>query len=439
LTWAGGIGAGGKFIVRGGKIIRMADNAGPIRKTVGGLTEGVGTAIHVAGRTGEVIGDFGAEYVLQGATWVLRNSKIIGESPAARREADMTDFEEATEGATRQDKVVSEGDTITLDENGNAVEIEHADGTTTTIDGPQRPPAPEGVETGTVLEQDYYNTRIVRGEDTWEVQVLNNDGPWVTRTKSKSLDNARKWETRYQQRATTASGGGRWERAAPEANSQKFIDQIPQEQYDALRAALGDQWAQSEDIMASIGRGNPLPEHALESSRIARVTLDTAEDIAQGQPLPAWGLNTSHYVGAPYYQAMETAIRRAWTDPEGVASRSMLSGEGAVVRPDGLRIQARTPIISSEALPRGRRRVSQKRIRAANNYVDMMHEHAKWHPESFRDGSFNEAWQRAVDLDYALRQRGQRRSYNGVEREPLTAVRVPDGLMFTPEVQRGAA
>src|SRR5690606_16661990 len=311
--------------------------------------------------------------------------------------------------------------------------------TTTTIEGPQRPPAPESVETGTVLEQDYYNTRIVRGEDTWEVQVLNNDGQWVTRTKSKSLDNARKWETRYQQRATTASGGGRWERAAPEANSQKFIDQIPQEQYDALRAALGDQWAQSEDIMASIGRGNPLPEHALESSRIARVTLDTAEDIAQGQPLPEWGLNTSHYVGAPYYQAMETAIRRAWTDPEGVASRSMLSGEGAVVRPDGLRIQARTPIISSEALPRGRRRVSQKRIRAANNYVDMMHEHAKWHPESFRDSSFNEAWQRAVDLDYALRQRGQRRSYNGVEREPLTAVRLPDALMLTPAVQRGAA
>src|SRR5690606_30243461 len=157
------------------------------------------------------------------------------------------------------------------------------------------------------------------------------------------------------------------------------------------------------------------------------------------QPLPEWGLNTSHYVGAPYYEAMETAIRRPWSDPEAAASRAMLSGQGTVTRSDGLRVQARTPIISSDPLPRGRRRVSRKQIRAANNYVDMMHEHAKWHPESFRDGSFNEAWQRAVDLDYALRQRGQRRSDNGVEREPLTAVRVPDGLMFTPEVQRGAA
>src|SRR5690606_12510756 len=212
----------------------------------------------------------------------------------------------------------------------------------------------------------------------------------------------------------TASGGGRWERAAPEANSQKFIDQIPQEQYDALRAALGDQWAQSEDIMASIGRGNPLPEHALESSRIARVTLDTAEDIAQGQPLPEWGLNTSHYVGAPYYQAMETAIRRAWTDPEGVASRSMLSGEGAVVRPDGLTYQAGVPLGTGEARARGRRRVSLERIRAANNDVEMVHEHAKWHPEAVRVGSFNEAWQRGVVLDYAPRQRGQLLSYNGV-------------------------
>src|SRR5690606_26268962 len=164
----------------------------------------------------------------------------------------------------------------------------------------------------------------------------------------------------------------------------------------ALRAALGDQWAQSEYIMASIGRGNPLPEHALESSRIARVTLDTAEDIAQGQPLPEWGLNTSHYVGPPYYQAVETAIRRAWTDPEGHATRSVRSADGSVVPRDALRIQARTPSISSEALPRARRRVSHKRTRAANNYVDMLHDHAKRHPQSFRDSSFNEAWQQAV-------------------------------------------
>src|SRR5690606_41693943 len=89
-----------------------------------------------------------------------------------------------------------------------------------------------------------------------------------------------------------------------------------------------------------------------ESSRIARVTIDTAEGIADGQPLPDWALNEAHYMN-PHYEAMETAIRAAWSSPEGMGARSLLAGSGSVRRADGLTVRSSTPVISSEALPRG--------------------------------------------------------------------------------------
>src|SRR5690606_20931490 len=259
LTIAGGIGAGGKWVASGGRIIRMGAQADPgvvgrAQRIVGRGLEAVGTATHVVGRTGEAIGDLGLEYVLRGTTRALEKTGIIAPSPGTRRSTDMTDAQEAAGGAIRQDRVTEEGDTIVVDDNGRVVEVEGADGTSREVTPADRRTVSEGeFPVGTGPEQEYYNSRIIRTGDGWEVQVLTDDGGWVTRTKSKTLDNARKWETRFQQRATTASGGGRWERAPQGTDSPKFIDNIPPDQYDALRAAIGDQWAQSEDIMASIG------------------------------------------------------------------------------------------------------------------------------------------------------------------------------------------
>src|SRR5690606_841374 len=134
LTIAGGIGAGGKWVARGGKIIRMGAQADPgivarAQRIVGRGLEAVGTGIHVAGRTGEALGDLGAEYVLWGITRGLEKTGIIAPSPGTRRSTDMTDAQEAAGGAIRQDRVTEEGDTIVVDDTGRVVEVEGADGT----------------------------------------------------------------------------------------------------------------------------------------------------------------------------------------------------------------------------------------------------------------------------------------------------------------------
>src|SRR5690606_15214715 len=144
----------------------------------------VGTGIHVAGRTGEALGDLGAEYVLWGITWGLENMGIIVPSPGTRRSAHVTDAQEAAGGAIRQDRVTEEGDTIVVDDTGRVVEVEGADGTSREVSTAARRTVSEGeFPVGTGPEQEYYNSRIIRTEDGWEVQVLTDDGGWVTRTK----------------------------------------------------------------------------------------------------------------------------------------------------------------------------------------------------------------------------------------------------------------
>src|SRR5690606_16511595 len=127
----------------------------------------------------------GAEYVLWGITRGLEKTGIIAPSPGTRRDTDMTDAKDAGGGALRQDRVTEDGDTIVVDDNGRVVEVEGADGTSREVSTADRRTVSEGeFPVGTGPEQEYYNSRIIRTDDGWEVQVLTDDGGWVTRTKS---------------------------------------------------------------------------------------------------------------------------------------------------------------------------------------------------------------------------------------------------------------
>src|SRR5699024_6205544 len=156
--------------------------------------------------------------------------------------------------------------------------------------------------------------------------------------------------------------------------------------YEALRSEMGPAWAESERIQCQLGSEVPNARHAIESSRIARETIDTVESITGSQG-PEWQLNTPHYQN-PVYTATDLAIRMPWDNDISRMARDFLDGTGEMPHAAG-NARLRHAASTGSPLPT---RPARYQVRAANTHVDAIMEHAKWHPESFENPDFQRAW-----------------------------------------------
>lgn len=238
-------------------------------------------------------------------------------------------------------------------------------------------------------------------------RVYRSDGRLVedaTREAERSADTAART-------ATPEEVPARWR---PRADGEDFVSQV--EAADPatgahLRGAMQTRWNQAERDMRNLGpRDTPTPDQAILSSRVAQDTIaETRALVGQDAALPPFTPNTSQYGRSPVFQATDEIIRLPW-DETTLAREYLYSGDPSRYAPAaGARIQGGQTISRNLLTDQA----TGDQIAAANRYVDVVEQHARWHPGDASSEAFQRAWRRAVELDDELRRRGLRRTPGG--------------------------
>lgn len=446
LTAAAGAGTVGKIVSRGGRLIRLAPEAGPVLRTLGRGMGVTGKVISGTARVVEDVSDLGLRYVLQG--FVAVGNKLNGPVSSARRAEHIDGEVKPVRVETKNRKpgrTSSIGTLVQADEMGSTVRMEVSNENAPTT-GPlarkKRTPSASTEDMGKVFDDAFGITEgdtfssalgdVVKTEDGLE--IYKPDGSVETANSTSGISHIAE--------STPGEAGNvpdRWlQREITPDSPVRYTDGMRQEVWNQVMPSLADDLNESALRQQAYNlpndRETTTHQHLKESVRISRVVMDrTAQvDPAYVRPWePLLNGNRADYI-------LSEVFGRADWDTASKYWSAMVGGATEVPLKPGLMFRANPnhPLFSLKKVAKNIADPNHRSVRVANDTVDSVYQRLLQHPESLSEPAFARIVAQAAELDYDLRARGLRDIDPVFDWPPITTL-IPDDapVRLRPEVR----
>jgi len=428
LTYVAGAGVVGRGVSRAGRTIRMAPEAGAVRRTLGSTVDVTGRVISGAARVTEDVADLGARYVLNGVGGIMR--RVNTPVSTAREAAHMADVGEAIHSAATQrgNGLQTLGTLQQIDETGRLQMVLNEENAPTTGPAARKPR-----DTQTVTEADLGQMiDEVQGE-SGPVEVIEPDGTSSVYNSTAGAENAL---------ASTPSETGdvpsRWlQRDITPGQPVRYTDGLRQEVWNQVLPPLADDLNASANRLSEYNlpgdKETTTPQHLKESIRISQVVMDRTRQVD-----PTYTRQWEPFVGTRAdYMLSEAFGRTDWKTAHSLWD-AMTGGPSEVPLITGyvFRANKSKPLFSLERLAKNIDDPNHPKVRRANNTVDAVYQRLLQYPDALNDAAFVRIVERAADLDFDLRKRGLRDIDPVFDWPPITTL-IPEGsaVRLRPEVR----